>query len=194
MTPLARLEGAGEYLPNIDRTRIGDWLQTHSGKCFWPLDPRPDEVDIEDIAHSLSMRCRYGGHVTKFYSVAEHSVHVSMHVPQEFALWGLLHDAAEAYSADVPRPLKRNLPDWKPIEAGIMLAVCRHFGLPEVEPAIVKQIDFAMTTDERAALMKPCHRDWGDLPPKVGAGIVGYTPPRARGLFLRRFAALRAAP
>lgn len=176
-----------DYLPNIDRDRIGDWMQTYSGKCFWPLDPRPDEVEIIDIAHSLSMRCRYGGHSTRFYSVAEHSVLVSRHVSPQNALWGLLHDAAEAYSADVPRPLKRCLPQWKPMEAAIMRAVCQRFGLPETEPDEVKQIDFAMTADERDALMAPCDRNWGELPPKVGASIASYPSWTAKAVFLERF-------
>jgi 5'-deoxynucleotidase YfbR-like HD superfamily hydrolase len=176
------------YFPNIDPTRIGDWIQTFSGLSFWPLDPRPEEIQIEDIAHALAMRCRYGGHCTKFYSVAEHSVLVSRYVRPEHALWGLLHDAAEAYSADIPRPLKRCLRDWKPLEARIMAAVCVRFGLPQDEPADVGDVDFAMTTDERAALMADCARDWGRLPPPVGAKIIGLDPVSAKILFLNRFA------
>lgn len=174
------------YLPNIDESR-GDWLQTFTGRPFWPLDPRADEIFIEDIAHSLSMQCRYAGHCINFYSVAEHSVNVSLHVPSEFALWGLLHDAAEAYSADIPRPLKRNLPQWKPIEALIMAAVCDRFGLSVDEPAIVKHIDLSMTTDERNSNMAPSVRDWGNLPPAVGAKIQCLNPSDAKALFLARF-------
>jgi len=180
----------GAYLPNGDPTRVGDWLQTFTGRCFWPLDPRPEEICIEDIAHSLSLRCRYGGHVTRFYSVAEHSVLVSLRVPRQFALWGLLHDAAEAYTADVPRPLKRNLPDWKPIEARIMAMVCARFGLPPEEPDAVNAVDLAITGDERVALMLPCARDWGPLPPPLGVEVCGMGPRRAEKAFLRRFAEL----
>ncbi|MFN9113590.1 MAG: phosphohydrolase, partial [Bacteroidota bacterium] len=70
------------------------WIQTFSGIAFWPLDPKPEHVRIADIAHALSMKCRYNGHTRKFYSVAEHSVLVSRHVPEEDALWALLHDAS----------------------------------------------------------------------------------------------------
>lgn len=58
----------------MEQNRIGDWMQTYTGRAFWPLDPRVDEIDIDDIAHSLSMQCRYAGHCLRFYSVAEHSV------------------------------------------------------------------------------------------------------------------------
>ena len=66
--------------------RKGDWMQTYTGRQFWPIDPRANEVHIEDIAHALSMMCRYNGHCRTFYSVAEHSVLVSQHVPPEHAL------------------------------------------------------------------------------------------------------------
>lgn len=88
-------------------TRRGDWMQTFSGRQFWPCDPRADEVCIEDIAHALSMQCRFAGHVRKFYSVAEHCVRASWIVPDRFKLAALLHDAAEAYVVDLPRPIKR---------------------------------------------------------------------------------------
>ena len=87
--------------------RVGDWIQTMSGVIFYPLDPRPEEIRIEDIAHALSHQCRFAGHCREFYSVAEHSVRVSRELPQEFMLWGLLHDASEAYLVDLPRPIKR---------------------------------------------------------------------------------------
>lgn len=59
------------------RVSRGDWMQTYTGRRFYPLDPRPDEIDPEDIAHALSLLCRYGGHVDRFYSVAEHCVLMS---------------------------------------------------------------------------------------------------------------------
>ena len=56
----------------VDAPRIGDWMQTYSGKRYYPVDPRIEDVDINDIAHALSHLCRYGGHCSRFYSVAEH--------------------------------------------------------------------------------------------------------------------------
>lgn len=180
-------------LSAVDTDRIGDWIQTYSGGCFWPLDPRPSEVQITDIAHALSMQCRYAGHVERFYSVAEHSVLVSHAVPAEHALWSLLHDAAEAYSADIPRPLKRYLRDWKSLEARIMRAVCERFGLNVNEPDCVSQADLAITSDERAALMAPCMREnSGELPPALGLTVIGLSPIRAEMAFLERFQDLMA--
>lgn len=93
----------------VDR---GNWLQTFTGVAFYPFAPRPEEINVQDIAHQLSMICRYGGAVSSFYSVAEHSLILARYVRQvrpnnpRLALQALLHDAAEAYICDVPRPLK----------------------------------------------------------------------------------------
>src|ERR1700674_199080 len=75
----------------------------HKFRVGWPLE---EDVCIEDIAHSLSLLCRFTGHVKQFYSVGEHSVRVSYLCPPEYQLWGLLHDAGECYAGDVNRPLK----------------------------------------------------------------------------------------
>src|SRR3990167_8105269 len=90
------------------KDRTGDWIQTYMGSAFYPLDPRPEDVDIRDIAHSLSLMCRFNGHCTKFYSVAEHSLHVVEGVAfttnwNTFEMRrALLHDSAETYLSDVP--------------------------------------------------------------------------------------------
>jgi hypothetical protein len=173
----------------VAHRREGDWLQTFTGRKFWPLDPLPSEVCIEDIAHALAMKCRYGGHCAAFYSVAEHSVSVSRLVPPPLALWGLLHDAGEAYLADVPRPVKPYLVGWHSLEARVLAAVCNRFGLPLVEPAEVKRIDFAITADEKSALMVD-GPTWAGLPPPVGAAIRCLPPAEAKAEFLARFAEL----
>src|SRR4051812_43149736 len=77
---------------------------THTGKWFNVLDPNPDEVDIEDIAHALALQCRFTGHTDEFYSVAQHSVLVANHCPSEYGIYGLLHDGSEAYLSDIARP------------------------------------------------------------------------------------------
>ncbi len=70
---------------------------------------RADDIDIYDIAHNLANICRFNGACPQHYSVAEHSVIVSKLLSDEFKLWGLLHDAHEAYIGDVITPIKEYL-------------------------------------------------------------------------------------
>lgn len=139
----------------------GDWMQTFTGRRFYPLSPRPEDVDPVDIAHALSLLCRYGGHVDRFYSVAEHCVLMSRAVAPEHALWALLHDATEAYVVDVPRPLKRSLPGYKDIESVVMVAIVERFGLPSVfMPDQVHDADNRILLTERNALMSASSEPW----------------------------------
>src|SRR5258708_302056 len=90
----------------MQKDRRGNWMQTYTGRAYWPADPRAEDVCIEDIAHALSLLCRYTGHCKRFYSVAEHSILISQVVPPEYAFFGLMHDAQEAYINDLARPIK----------------------------------------------------------------------------------------
>lgn len=162
-------------------TRKGDWIQTFTGKRFYPLDPKPEEVDILDIAHSLAMKCRYAGHTRRFYSVAEHSYQISCYLPARDRLWGLLHDAAEAYSADIPTPLKRHLKEWHAIEAPIMEAICVRFGLPLQEPDTVKIADRRILVNESQRLMTHVPESLKDIPPLPPARRMGWLPARRMG-------------
>ncbi len=139
-------------------SRLGDWIQTYTGQVFYPLDPRPEEIHIADIAHSLSMQCRFSGHVREFYSVAEHSVRVSIACPPEHAEWGLLHDASEAYLIDLPRPLKRFSEMgrlYMEAESRVMSAVCERFGLSIQIPSIVERLDRVLLMTEKRDLNHP---------------------------------------
>ncbi len=138
-----------------------DWIQTYTVKQFYPRNPQPDDVDIYDIAHHLSQICRFVGACEYLYSVAEHSIHVSHKVPKEYALWGLLHDAAEAYIGDIAGPTKQNMYLFKEIEQKILHVVATHFGLEWPMPQIVKDVDSRMLATERRDVMKPSDFDWG---------------------------------
>lgn len=137
-----------------------NWIQTYTGRQFWPLDPRPEEIDIRDIAHALAMKCRYTGHTNLFYSVAQHSVIASQHVPPEDAFWALMHDATEAYLPDVARPVKRAIGGFIEIEDRLMACIAGKFGLSLPMPPSIKEIDLRMLATERRDLMKEPPRAW----------------------------------
>lgn len=98
------------------------WILTSTGKVFEYLHTTEDQIDINDIAFGLSRESRFAGQTSHFYSVAQHSLAVARAVPLDYALEGLLHDAAEAYCKDLPSPLKALLPGYKEIE----LRACRN--------------------------------------------------------------------
>lgn len=139
------------------------WIQTFSGISFNPLKPKIDDVHIEDIAHSLSMQCRFNGHIKKFYSVGEHCVRVSWIVPAQYALWGLLHDAGETYFSDLPSPIK-NASDigtaYRAYEATLMAVICDKFGLNRKEPADVKKADLILLMTEKRDLLGEGREPW----------------------------------
>jgi uncharacterized protein len=177
--------------PMTDR---GNWMQTYTGRAFYPLHPDPADVDPADIAHALSNICRYGGHVRRYYSVAEHCVLLSYAVAPQHALWALLHDATEAYVGDMIRPLKRTMPDYVTAENRIMRAICERFGLPYDCPSAVKTADSRILLDERNAVLGPCPMPWPDYLEKLaplGVHISAWTPARAERSYLARFAELR---
>lgn len=145
-----------------------DFIETFTGRRFRPLDPDPAEVCIEDIAHALSNQCRFSGHTRVHYSVAEHSVHVSRLLDRrgctrDVQLWGLLHDASEAYLVDIPSPLK-STPAFMPYrvaESTLMGVICERFGLSYEQPQEVSDADAVLLATEVRDLMpaKPAHWD-----------------------------------
>ena len=176
----------------VDAPRIGDWMQTYSGKRYYPVDPRIEDVDINDIAHALSHLCRYGGHCSRFYSVAEHSVLVSQVVPTEYALQGLLHDATEAYCVDIPRPLKRFLSNYAEIEHRNWLVISKYFGLPEEMHSSVHEADNNVLLTERNELLNHKAGMWNVPGTPANVDVIGWAPEVARLFFLRRFFELTA--
>ena len=158
------------------------------------MDPRADEVFIEDIAHSLSMQCRYAGHCLRYYTVAEHSVLMARHLRSEgvdIALWALLHDASEAYLVDVPRPVKPYLNGYKAAENQVMAAVCQRFGLHWVMPPAVHEADERIIADELVNLVP---MDWhGKHRNPLGVKLQYWSPENAKAEFMATFEALMDA-
>ena len=165
------------------------WILTRSGRHFDFADPQPDQIDILDIAQALANEYRYAGHVRRFYSVAQHSVLVSRIVPAATALEALLHDAAEAYCKDIPRPLKALLPDYRAIEARVDVAIRARFGLPAEESAEVKRADLVLLATERRDLMPDDATPWPILDgvTPLERRILAMRPERAKAMFLKRY-------
>lgn len=165
------------------------WIQTFTGKKFYPGNPKLEDICIEDIAHSLSMMCRFTGHCREFYSVASHSIHVSNQCSKENQLHGLLHDASEAYITDVSRPVKRmkELSGYRDIENALQKIICKRFGLPEVEPEEVKMVDVRMLSTEARDLMAPLHIDWVQPSKPYEFKIKSISPRDANEQFIERF-------
>ncbi len=170
------------------RKSKGDWMQTYTGVQYYRAAPQVADVRIIDIAHALAHLCRYTGHVRKFYSVAEHSVLVSHIVSPEHALCGLLHDAAEAYTNDISKPLKGSLPDYQRIEELNWHVIAEKFGLPAKIPRAVHKADYQMLRTEQVQLMPYCEfTDKWQADSIPGLGVTGWLPTEGEAKFLNRF-------
>lgn len=167
----------------------GNTILLASGEYFDYVQPNLSRFTIYDIAQGLSNTCRFSGQCPRFYSVAEHSVHVSHLVPDHLAFEALMHDAAEAFICDIPKPLKLLLPDYKIIEDRVEAAIAYQFGLIlPLDPAI-KAADRVMLATEQGQLMDNDHswRDMCGARPSPAITIRALDPPAARELFLERF-------
>lgn len=131
----------------MQKERNGYWMEVYSGIRFYPFDPREDEINIIDIAHALSNICRFSGHTKEFYSVAQHCILVS-ELCGEYKLEGLMHDASEAYLSDVPRPVKKMLPDYEVCEKVLQKAIFKKFKLHYPYPISVRLSDEIMLERE----------------------------------------------
>lgn len=166
------------------------WIQTFTDIEFYPYNPMTEDIRIADIAESLSKICRFNGHCNGFYSVAQHSVIVSQSVPAKDALWGLLHDASEAYIHDISRPLKSSsiFAPYKMLEEHIMSLIARRFHLPGTMPQSVKEADEIALHNEAFYLMrKP---SWVEMDKVHKTGVDCYKPlshTEAKEQFIARF-------
>lgn len=179
--------------------RRGDWIQTYSGIAFWPLDPWPQEVLLEDIAHALSNKCRFSGHTIRMYSVAEHCCHLYDYLveePRAARAYALFHDAAEAYLPDVPRPLKALMPEFIEAEDALLEVILQKFGAgasPAIE-ARVKELDTRILFDERNQLLGPSPRSWNFEAKPLDIVVECWIPRVAKEQFLRRAAEMGIRP
>lgn len=176
----------------VDKDRIGDWMQTWTGKRFYVADPRPEDFDILDIIYALSQSNRYNGHC-RFYSRMEHSILVSKIVPQEYAREAFAHDFEECYVPDMHRPLKRTLGKenhFFVICDNLSAAICKRFGLPFPLSQVVKDADTAILHLEKEALF-PRSDPWDiPLPRPTGVQVHCYSPEAVMWMGLQRYCEL----
>jgi hypothetical protein len=126
------------------------YILTSGGRRVWPLNMCVDDIDIEEIAHALSNICRFTGHSRFHYSVAQHCVYVAQAVSSPNRLWGLLHDAAEAYINDIASPVKNQnrFKFYRDLEKDILLKVSKRFDIPREIPKEVVEVDHNIVHDE----------------------------------------------
>ena len=134
---------------------MGTVIETANFCRFDFVDPRPEQIVIDDIAHALSNICRFGGHTRIHWSVAHHSLLVSRLLKSsgksrvvQFA--GLMHDSQEAYVGDIPTPLKRMLgASFSDIENRVWGVIASQFGIDPVLPPEVHEADYIALLIER---------------------------------------------
>jgi hypothetical protein len=171
------------------------WVTLASGRKFHFFGDDPVEICIEDIAHALAMQCRFKGHCSKFYSVAEHCILVSDLLPRKWAIHGLLHDAAEFVLGDAAAPVKAHLGRFAEIEKRTMARIYEALGRDEPTAeavAATKEQDRMALAIEARALFAGGDGGWCTENLSVPADItVGCLPPdEARVAFLFRYRSL----
>lgn len=128
---------------------MGQGITLLSGAMMNYLKPEESTCTIDDIATALSNVCRFSGHLPRFYSVAQHAVNTSRIVDEEHAFTALMHDTAEAFTNDLPTPLKVALPIFKDLEVAIETAMSNRFGFQYPLPDPVKLADSQMLLLEK---------------------------------------------
>ncbi len=116
-------------------------IRTVSGIYVDFTNIKPSMFKIEDIAHALAKEQRFGNHLKRYYSVAQHSYYVQTDCSPVNKLAGLLHDASEAYLKDIPKPIKDLLPGYKKLEKKVMECIALKFGFKYPLPKEVHEID-----------------------------------------------------
>jgi len=169
------------------------YIGTYTGKQFFLLEPRLEDIDIEDIAHGLSMQCRWTGQSKFHYSIAQHSYYCSLLGPESDAFDRLMHDAAEAYIGDLNRPLKHYTEAgiaYRRQEAIVQKAIAQRFGFSVIEPESVKLADNSMLYAEKNQIMNLKFgeaENWERYDENNGIVIEPWTPYQAKETFLKRF-------
>lgn len=164
-------------------------IGTYTGKRFDPREFDEEYVDPRDIAHGLSLCCRYNGQCTTMYSVAEHCLRGSLIIGEDYALEFLLHDAAEAYLGDMIWPLKQFFPEFVELTDVYQDIIYETFGITERHHDIIKEMDDIMHATECRDIMHPDAIDSSNdlLRPPLEYKLVPLSPYEAEQKYLKRF-------
>lgn len=166
------------------------WV-TFSGKRFRILDPREEDMCIEDVAHHLAYQCRYNGATEPFFSIAEHCVMGSYIIDPKYGYDFLMHDCAEAWCGDMIRPMKHETdlqPIFTAIEDAIFAVAAVKFDVSDPVPLAVKELDVAMFKIEQRQLF-PNHPNPEEFDQEFHKGfkLPCWSMDRAEREFLARF-------
>ena len=172
------------------------FILTYSGLNFSLHDESINAFRLRDIAHSLSMQCRFTGHTKRFYSVAEHCVLMSRHVTDlDCKIVALYHDAAEAYLGDVASPVKQQLPDYKKLEENIerRLFMWLDYSVPPYVKQLIKILDTRILLRERNELLLPVNKSWieNEVTTPLDVDIMCWPPAKAEEEFLKQSEEIR---
>jgi 5'-deoxynucleotidase YfbR-like HD superfamily hydrolase len=176
-----------------DSKNDGPWIQTYSGIKFTPTNPDINSISLKDIAHALSLQCRFSGHIKTPYNVAQHSVLVSYICDFEDAMLGLFHDASEAYLVDLPTPLKRSgkFDYYIECEANLSKIIYQRFGIKNMESKSVDKADKMLLVTEAQQFMAPLHKEWVNIEKPIPFEIIPWSPAEAEQKFIDRYMQLR---
>ncbi len=144
---------------------MGNYITTYTGRHFYPAAPDPENICIEDIAHALPLICRGNGHVKTYWSVGQHCIACAREalgrgLSDRVALACLLHDASECYMSDIPRPYKKELPEYREMEKKLLDLIYGKFlgsVLTEEEKARVQAVDDALLWYDMKNLLEEIH-------------------------------------
>ncbi len=188
-----------EWSPGQDILDRGYWKETYTGAKFYLMDPKPEEVVMEDVLHSLAYQCRYTGHCLRWYSVAEHCCLIAdyvrdvLHGSPRDQFNALMHDAPEYITGDISRPMKYGIPGLKPSLAHIDKVVYKALGVTDPEPRWLKEIDARIIVDERTQNMVDSGNEWNhDKFEPLGVTLQYWGPERAKVEFLTRYLRIKA--
>ena len=183
--------------PRSNLAQVEDgWIELYDGTAFFFENPTNEMIQVDTIARVLSRICRYNGHTTRHYSVAEHCILLADYVSnQEWStprdiLTILHHDDAEYIMGDLTRPIKAKVPEFKALEEVLDQAFARKFNTIWPFPNWLTEYDARILKDERANVINPSNNNWGidDLDPlNVNFHIfAGESPEFVAEMFLER--------